>query len=39
MYGLLIEAAIQFVKKRFGNEILEKALKSAELDAHSYVFV
>ena len=32
MYGLLIESALQYVKKRHGDEILEKILKQAQLD-------
>jgi hypothetical protein len=35
MYGLLIEGAIQFVKEKFGDEILEKVLKLAKFDKHS----
>ena len=35
MYGLLIEGAIQFIKKTYGDETLDKALKKANLDINS----
>ena len=35
MYGLLIEGAIQFIKKKFGNEVLENVLKIVKFDVHS----
>ena len=35
MYGLLIEGAIQFIKTKFGNEVLENVLKIVKFDMHS----
>jgi guanylate cyclase len=36
MYGLLIEAAVDFAKKRFGNAIWEKARKKAKIDQQMF---
>ena len=36
MYGLLLEAAVDFAKKRFGNAIWEKAKKKAKLDQQTF---
>jgi hypothetical protein len=32
MYGLLIESAIRYVQKRFGDETLQKVINQAHLD-------
>ena len=36
MYGLLLEAAVDFAKKRFGNAIWEKAKKKAKVDQQTF---
>ena len=35
MYGLLIEAAIEYARKKFGDAVWEKARVKAKLDVHT----
>ena len=37
MYGLLIEAVIDFTKKKYGNAIWEKVKKKAKIESYSFV--
>ena len=39
MYGLLIEAVVDFARKRYGDAVWEKARKKAKIDVNSYVFI
>lgn len=36
MYGLLIESVVDFIKRRYGNTILEKVKKKAKVDNYSF---
>jgi len=37
MYGLLVESAIRYVQKKFGNETLQRVITQAQLDINLYV--
>lgn len=37
MYGLLIEAVVDYAKKRFGDAVWEKVRTKAKLDTHTYL--
>ena len=36
MYGLLIEAVIDFAKRKYGNAIWEKVKKKAKIESYSF---
>jgi hypothetical protein len=36
MYGLLIEAVIDFTKKKYGNAIWEKVKKLAKIESYNF---
>lgn len=36
MYGLLIESIIDYIKRKFGNLVLEKVRKNAKLEQYAF---